>query len=136
VTITLLDTNVIVRYLTQDDPRHGSIAAALIDSGEQLQVSPVALLEAAYVLARIYGEQRDQIVDVLIDLLHRINISVVGLDKSLVVSSLALCKGSNRVSFGDALIHAEARQHHFPVYTFDQRFPSEDIVVRRPGESE
>lgn len=126
----LLDTNVIIRYLTQDDPQHGPLAAALIDSSEELQVSLVVLIEAAHVLTRIYGEQRDQIVDVLIDLLRRGNVGVVGLDKSVVASSLTLCKGSNRVSFGDALIYAEARQHNLAVYTFDQRFPSEDIVVR------
>ena len=50
-----VDTNVLVRYLLQDDPEKGPAAARLLDGAEGLGVSLIALAETAFVLARVYG---------------------------------------------------------------------------------
>lgn len=130
-----VDTNVLVRYLLQDDPDMGPAAARLVDGPEGLGVSPVALAETAFVLSRVYGYgvPRERVVDELVALLRRRDIVVLGVDKALVASALLLCRPSGRVSYADALISADARAHGVEtLYTFDERFPSEGLVVENP----
>ena len=64
-----LDTNVLVRYLTQDDPVQSAQANAFIER----QLSPAApgvighivLCEVGWVLSRAYGYTREQVADAL-----------------------------------------------------------------------
>lgn len=60
--MTGLDTNVLVRYLTQDDPRQSRRASALVAEavagGERLFVSAVTLCELVWVLHGAYAFDR------------------------------------------------------------------------------
>ena len=49
-----VDTNVVVRYLTGDDPGQAARAKAAIDAGNVF-VSTTVLLESAWVLRSVYG---------------------------------------------------------------------------------
>jgi predicted nucleic-acid-binding protein len=68
-----LDTNVLVRYLTQDDPVQSAQANAFIEQ----QLSPsepgiighIVLCEVGWVLSRAYGYTREQVADALSALL-------------------------------------------------------------------
>jgi predicted nucleic-acid-binding protein len=64
--LTGLDTNVLVRYLTQDDPRQSRRAAALaaeaVSGGDRLFVSAVVLCELVWVLRGAYSLDRPTIV--------------------------------------------------------------------------
>lgn len=57
-----LDTNVLVRYLVQDDPKQGKKAAAYIEAaaaaGETILVSNIVLCETVWVLDSAYGYSR------------------------------------------------------------------------------
>lgn len=129
-----VDTNVLVRYLLQDDPEKGPAAARLLDGAEELGVSLVTVAETAFVLARVYGVPRERVVDELVTLLRKRNIAVLGVDKALAASALLLCRPSGRVNYADALINADARAHGAEaLYTFDGRFPSEGLTLREPG---
>lgn len=129
-----VDTNVLVRYLLQDDPEKGPAAARLLDSTEDLGVSLVALAETAFVLSRVYGVPRDRVVDELVVLLRKRNVAVLGADKALVASALLSCRPSGRVNYADALINADAQAHAVEtLYTFDERFPSEGLTLKRPA---
>ena len=126
----LLDTNVVVRYLTGIPPHMAERSARIIDQEAELQVTDVALVEAAYVLTSFYRVPREAIVDNLIALLRKDNISVFRLDKDLVCQALLLCRPSGRVSFADALVWAAARSSEDKVvYTFDERFPADGVRV-------
>jgi predicted nucleic-acid-binding protein len=54
-----MDTNVLVRYLTQDDRKQAEIAAGIIEGaaakGERLLIQPLALCELVWVLESAYG---------------------------------------------------------------------------------
>lgn len=129
-----VDTNVLVRYLLQDDPEKGPAAAGLIDGTHELGIGLVTLAETAFVLSRNYGVPRERVVDRLVELLRRRNIGLLGIDKALVASALLLCRPSGRVNYADALINADARAHAVDrFYTFDERFPSEGLMLGRPG---
>ena len=126
-----LDTNVIVRYLTGDPPDMASRAASILDGERELLVTAVVIAESAYILGAIYRRPRSAIVDALISLIRKENVSVFGLDESAVLEALILCRPSNRVSFADAMTWATARSSESPVvYSFDRRFPGIGIEVR------
>jgi predicted nucleic acid-binding protein len=65
----LVDTNVIVRHLTQDHPTHSATADRLFaacDRGElRLIVLPTVLAECVYVLESFYRYSPQRIADVL-----------------------------------------------------------------------
>jgi predicted nucleic acid-binding protein len=128
----LLDTSMIVRYLTGDSPELADRAARIIDLEEDLQITGGVLTETAYVLTSVYGVARATVVDHLMSFLQRENISVVELNKGLVLQALLLCRPSGRVSFADAMLWAVAQTTDDKVvYSLDERFPNEGIEVRR-----
>ncbi len=124
----LLDTSVLVRYLTMDPPDQGARAQELIDSASDLAIPVVALAETAYVLTRLYGLEDAAAVDVLVALLGRTNLRPFEIQKGLAVEAMMLSRPSARISFADALIWAAARaSRDGRVFTFDQRFPATAI---------
>jgi predicted nucleic acid-binding protein len=129
--IAFLDTSVLVRYLTGEPPDQAERASALIEADQELRVPVIAVAETAYVLSSVYGVERARVVDVLIDLLARVNITTHELSRERVAEALGLCRHSRRTSFADALIWAAAFTVDAEVFTFDQRFPS-SLITRRP----
>jgi predicted nucleic acid-binding protein len=127
----LLDTSVVVRYLTGDPPRLAARAAGIIDGDEPLAVTDVVVSESAYVLASVYGVPRSALVDGLIAFLQKRNVTTLSLDKATVIQALLLSRPSKRVSFADAMVWAAARSARQAVYSFDERFPGEGIELRR-----
>jgi len=129
---SFLDTSMVVRYLTRDDPELAAQAARIIDRGDPLAVTDVVVVEAAYVLSSVYAVPRERLVDSLIDFLQKENIGFSGFDKGWALQGLLLCRPSNRVSFADAMIWAAARSMGITtMYALDQRFPKEGLDVRR-----
>jgi len=133
VVIPVIDTSILVRYLTQDDADMGAAAARLLDGEGDVGIGLVALAETAYVLTHHYGVPRSETVDCLVAVVRKRNIQVLGADRVLVADCLLLCRPSGRVSFADALILAEARSVGArTVWSFDARFPAAGITPRRP----
>lgn len=127
-----LDTSVIVRYLTGDPPDLARRAMRIVEGEERLLLSEAVIAETAHVLRSIYGVPREAVVDHLIAFIQRRNVSVVALDKGFVIQGLLLCRPSGRTSVVDALVWAGARSSgHDVVYSFDDRFPSDGIDLRR-----
>ena len=127
-----LDTSVIVRYLVGESSEQRDEASRIIEEVGNLQVSSVALTETAFVLRSVYNVPRETIIDRLIDLVQRDNISIHAMDRNLVVRGLMMCRPSGRVSIADAMIWAAARSDGAnAIYTFDQRFPGEGIELRQ-----
>ncbi|HVT45460.1 MAG TPA: type II toxin-antitoxin system VapC family toxin [Thermoanaerobaculia bacterium] len=64
-----LDTNVLVRYLTGDDPKQSPQARRfvdeMLDEGEMLFVCHIVLCELVWVLSYAYDYSRDEIVSAL-----------------------------------------------------------------------
>ena len=81
-------------------------------------------------MTSVYGVEQARVVDVLIDLLARVNVVTHELSRERVAEALGLCRHSRRVSFADALIWAAAADVDAEVFTFEQRFPS-TLITRR-----
>lgn len=79
-----LDTNVLVRYLVDDEPDQSQRAAALIDraleDGERLFVPQVVLCELAWVLGSAYRYPAAAIAATLSDLLRARQLAIEDLD--------------------------------------------------------
>ena len=117
-----LDTNVLVRYLTQDDPVQSPKATALIEQrlseADGGFVSVVALVETAWVLERAYGFTDAEITGAIERMLQA-DVLVVEQEQAIFTAMIALKEG--RGSFGDALIGAlGARAGCSYTATFDQ----------------
>ena len=128
----LLDTSVVVRYFMQDQPHLALASTRVVESEDHLQVSDVAIAEVAHVLMSTYRVPRERVVDQIVAFLRRDNVGTLNIPKEVVLAALAKSRPSGRVSIPDALIWAAARSEDLPVYTFDRRFPTEEVTVLSP----
>lgn len=64
-----IDTNLLVRYLTQDDAAQSKQAARIIDAAieadEDLYLNHIVVCELTWVLSRAYGYAKDDLLGVL-----------------------------------------------------------------------
>ena len=128
-----LDTNVLVRYLTQDDPVQSARATELIERrlGEQEPgfISVVAMAETVWVLERAYGIA-DADIAAAIERTLQAETLVVEHEPEVFTAMIALKEGQG--SFADALIGAlGAKAGCSRALTFDQkatRLPSFALV--------
>ena len=113
-----LDTSVLVRYYTADEPRQAKIAARIIADEAELFVPRTVLIELYFVLkyAKKYLFDSARIGAVLRHLIDLPNVAVENYD--MVANALAF--GQSGLDFPDALhIAASARCDEF--LTFDDR---------------
>lgn len=103
-----LDTNVLVRYVLQDDPRQSPRANRLIDTlsaDEPGFVPVVALVELAWVLGAGYKFPRDQLAAVLETLLRSKELVI---DRADLVTQALTRFSAGDADFADALIERMA----------------------------
>jgi predicted nucleic-acid-binding protein len=117
-----LDTNVLVRFLTQDDPDQGRIASDLIGGLTEQNPGFVArevLVELVWVLERSYRYQRGEIARVLEGLLSASELEIEEGDSVGAVLQLYEAKG---FGFSDLMIRQAARRAGADaVKTFDRK---------------
>jgi predicted nucleic-acid-binding protein len=111
-----VDTNVLVRLLTGDDPKQGAVAQSLFAS-QSIWIAKTVLLESGWVLRSLYGIQDGEIREVLTKLLGLENVHVE--DESSVASALALT--AHGIEFADAM-HLGSRPSNTAFVTFDRSF--------------
>jgi predicted nucleic-acid-binding protein len=118
-----LDTNVIMRYLAQDDPAQSAQATELIErelsEEEPGFVSVVAMAETAWILERVYGLTTAELA-AAIERMLQVNALVVESEQQVFTAMIAVKEG--RGSFADALtgaLGAKAGCSH--TLTFDRR---------------
>lgn len=109
-----LDTNVIVRVVTADDPQQLAIALQIMRS-EGLWLGKTVLLETEWVLRYTYKLSRETVLDTFVRLLGYRNLSVEAPEQ--VHSALDLYRGG--MDFADAL-HLTASTGTERFVTFDR----------------
>jgi predicted nucleic-acid-binding protein len=112
-----VDTNVLVRLITRDDPRQTRKAEAFVANGAW--VSQVVLAETVWVLSSVYelgAAELATAVDMLLE--HR---SLILQDPETIAAALAEFRKRSAVGFTDCLVVQIARSAgHVPVGTFDR----------------
>lgn len=121
-----VDTNVIVRFLTRDDPRQFAKADALIRD-ENIYVCVTVLLETEWVLRSMYGYTRRRIAEALSDFsaLPRVIVE----DPTAVAEALEWAVGG--MDFADAL-HLARTRHCNAFVSFDRRLAAAASSVGTP----
>ncbi len=124
-----LDTNVLVRYLTQDDPIQSLKATEIIErrltEGNPGFVSIVAMVETVWVLDRAYNLAAHEIAAAVEGMLQA-DVLVVEYEQEVFTAMIALKEGQG--SFADAIIAAlGAKAGCSCTLTFDHK------ALRLPG---
>jgi predicted nucleic-acid-binding protein len=128
-----LDTNVLIRYLTQDDPVQSAKASEIFERRLTLKnpgfVSVVTMVETAWVLDRAYGLTAQEIATA-VERLQQVEVLTIENEQEVFTAMVELKQG--RGSFADRLIaELGARAGCTRTLTFDQkalRLPSFELV--------
>ena len=103
-----VDTNILVRYLTQDDEHQWQEAVALIKQNQPCFIANIVLCELVWVLkGGNYGFRKDEIINALEAMLHSSAFEFES--RSIVYQALQRYK-QGRADFSDYLIGAIASQ--------------------------
>jgi len=124
-----LDTNILVRYLTQDDPIQSPKAGAIVELRLTEEkpgfVSVVAMIEIVWVLERAYRLTAHEIVGA-VERMLQIDVLVVENEQEVFTAMIALKDGQG--TFADAVIAAlGARMGCACTLTFNRK------ALRLPG---
>lgn len=124
-----LDTNVLVRFLVEDDAKQTRRAAALLQQGieddETFFIPDVTLVETVWVLIRRYKLDRAEVVSVLRRLLAARHLRFSSTDR---LNDALDAFDSGRGDFSDYVIRAQAFEAGCSsIATFDR------ALLREPG---
>ena len=107
-----VDTDVIVRLMTRDDPRQTASAEAFISQGAW--VSTLALAEAIWVLGVLYKKSSAQVASTIEMLLNHRHLVVQ--DSDTVAAALELFRSRPALGFAECLMLEVARKAgHLPL---------------------
>lgn len=130
-----VDTNILIRLLTGDDPIKGAAARQLfeaVERGEAVVEAPdTVIADAVFVLAspRLYHLSRSDVRDLLMPLVRLPGFHV---DNRAVVLAALDIYASTKVDFGDAMIVAAmARSSSRDLYSYDADFDRFPGIARR-----
>lgn len=112
-----VDTNVWVRYVTNDDPRQAARAVELLARDEEIFVAKSVLLELEWVLRAVYELSRKSILKAMLHILGLPNVQAE-LPEQV---AFALDNYERGLDFADAL-HLAAGSDVRAFYTFDEKF--------------
>ena len=122
-----VDTNVLVRLLTRDDPDQTAAAEEFVAGGAW--VSLVVLVEAIWVLDSVYGVKPKSIaiaLDMMLD--HQ---SLVIQDAEVAAAALTTFRKRPALGFSDCVVLELARKAgHLPLGTFDRELARLDGAKR------
>ncbi len=112
-----VDTNILVRLLTRDDPKQVKSAETFIAKGAW--VSHLVLAEAAWVLSSVYELNPVGVATAVEMLLSHKSLSLQ--DSEVVEAALKHFRKKPSVGFSDCLVLEIARKSgHLPLGTFDK----------------
>lgn len=116
-----LDTNVILRFLLQDNAEQTAKINALLlkQNSSQLAVADLALVESVFVMQRYYDISRKDIAE----LLHRfMGLQAINCNRVLFDSALDIYVKHPALSFEDCCLATYAQLNNaLPLYTFDKK---------------
>ncbi len=122
-----VDTNVLVRLVTRDEPAQVAAAEAFVEKGAW--VSHLALAEASWVLASVYDRTPAAIATAIEMLLSHEHLTLQEAD--VVLAAVLQFRRRPSIGFSDCLILEAARKAgHLPLGTFDRDFGKLDGAER------
>ena len=118
----LIDTNLIIRFLTQDQKQQAAIAAKMFGACErdelQLVLLPAVLAECVFVLESFYQYPRNLIADTL-----KILITAPGTEIQNEAQQIQALEfyAATKLHFVDCMLAATSLAINLPLITFDRK---------------
>ena len=113
-TKSLVDANIILRYLLQDDDKMFQESKRIIENGAE--ALPEVLAEVVYVLMKVYAVERHEISEAL-----RTMLSEVQVNNSAIIDKALELFGENNLDFVDCILLAYNQVENMSVQTFDKQ---------------
>ena len=111
---TLIDANVILRYLLDDNKEMADKADVTIQKGAC--TIPEVLAEVVYVLKGVYNMKRDEIADCILGI-----VEIVEMEHSKVmIEAIGIYKEKN-LDFVDCILIAFNHVEEYKVFSFDKK---------------
>lgn len=122
-----VDTNVLVRLMTRDDPKQVTAAESFVASGAW--VSHLVLAETLWVLDSVYDLNAERCATAIDMLLNHAHITLQ--DPDTVAAALAAFRRKPSLGFSDCLVLEVARKAgHMPLGTSDRDLAKLDGAQR------
>lgn len=132
----VIDTNLLVRYLTDDEPQKAKAVDSLLNKatkGElRILIPSIVIAELVWVLESYYRMDANEIAELVEAILNTPGAEVT--EKQIIISALKFYRGKN-IDFIDAWIIEFARENDIKtIYTFDKRHfkDIEGIEIKSP----
>ncbi len=128
----IIDSNIVLRYLLDDDPVQSREARNLIDStfDSSLYLSTIVLTEVTWVLRSHFSVPRDDISAAIQRFVAQPSISV----DSITLDAVARY-ATTTIDFADCALAAAGAAAGLPIITYDRDFRKfDDAQVKRPKE--
>ena len=117
-----LDTNVLLRFLTQDDPAKAKEVDTFFLKAEQgkvrLEISEPVFVETAVSLRNYFKFPRERVTELLKTLISR---SWLQIENHDIVSQALSYYQSHTLDFVDCLIFIRAQKYNQKIFTFDAK---------------
>lgn len=126
----LLDTNLIIRFLVNDDPQKVSrIEKLLSDKNNTNILLDTIVAEIIWVLSSYYSLRKSEVIEKINALIHldTIDCNAVLLNKALSIWE------ENNISYVDSYLVAVAKLGNIPLFSYDDKLKSiNQVTVKEP----
>lgn len=118
-----LDTNVLIRYVVEDDPKQTRVAQRYIEqhaeAGDALFLTTSVILETEWVLRSVYEFTKDEVIEVFVGLLDAREMAFQ--DEASLERAVHRYRELN-IDFADCLHLATAQTfHQLPLASFEKK---------------
>lgn len=113
----LVDTNIILRYLLNDNEQLSSEAIKIISNNE-IFIPTEVIVEVCYVLKKVYNVEKEKILEVVKSLINMENITF---NNEKTIELAFEMYANNNIDIVDCLIFAYCKNENYDVRTFDQK---------------
>lgn len=130
----IVDTNIILRFLLKDDEKQSPESLAIINNNE-IFIPNEVFVEAIYVLRTVYKFPKEEINNIIQDLLSEEN--VVFQNKDVIETTISTYVAKN-IDIVDCMLYAYKKCESHDIETFDKDLKkllnSLDIVQDKKGD--
>jgi predicted nucleic-acid-binding protein len=112
-----IDTNIILRYLLKDDEILSQKASEIIDNND-IYITNEVIIEACYVLHKLYNVEKDVIYSLIIELLAQDEIKF---SNRATIYETFKAYANNNLDIVDCLLYAYKSVEGKEIKTFDKK---------------
>ena len=113
----IVDTNIILRYLLQDSEELSEKATDIIDNNE-IFIPTEVIVEASYVLKKVYNVEKEKIYEVIKQLINMEDIKFQ--NKGTIELAFKIYAEKN-IDIVDCMLFAYNRNQKYDIKTFDKK---------------